>query len=162
VSENLIIKRTTSADPDFQLLIKLLDHELWNELNEDMQTYDQYNKVPDLETVLILYAGDEPVACGCFKPFDNDTAEIKRMFVKKAYRGQGLSKQILQNLEQWALENGYCQAILETSIHFETAKKLYQTNGYQVIPNYPPYNGLSESICLRKQLAKKVTEKISG
>jgi len=154
-----LIKRTTSSDPDFILLVKLLDHELWNELNEDMQTYDQYNKVPDLTTVVLIYVNDEPVASGCFKQFDNETAEIKRMFVKKSNRGLGLSKQILLSLEQWALETGYKQCILETSIHFETAKTLYKSNGYSIIPNYPPYVGLPESVCMKKQLVNFVIEK---
>jgi putative acetyltransferase len=162
VIKNLTLKRTTSSDQDFQMLVKLLDYELWNELNEDMQTYDQYNKVPDLTTVMLLYIQDEPVACGCFKRFDNETAEIKRMFVKKSFRGLGLSKEILHGLEQWAMETGYQQCILETSIHFETAKTLYQSNGYSVIPNYPPYVGLEESICLKKELTNLVTEKFAG
>jgi GNAT superfamily N-acetyltransferase len=142
--------------------VRLLDHELWNELNEDMQTYDQYNKVPDLNTVLLVYHGDEPVACGCFKSFDEQTAEIKRMFVKKSFRGLGLSKKVLHSLEEWALETGYSQTILETSIYFETAKTLYQTNGYSIIPNYPPYTGLHDSVCMKKHLLKAVTEKFSG
>ncbi len=159
--ENIVLKRTTSDNPDFQLLIKLLDHELWNELNEDMQTYDRYNKVPDLKTVLLLYVNNEVAACGCFKKFDFETIEIKRMFVKKSHRGRGLSKQILQGLEQWAIEEGFRNAILETSVHFDTAKKLYQSNKYEIIPNYPPYVCLTESFCMKKQLVTSVTEKIS-
>ena len=162
MAENFILKRTTSLDPDFQTLVKLLDHELWNELNEDMQTYDQYNKVPDLKTVVLIYANEEPVACGCFKQFDNETAEIKRMFVKKPFRGLGLSKLMLHSLEQWAMENDFKQAILETSIHFETAKSLYRSNGYSVISNYPPYTGLPESVCMKKQLTNVLTEKSAG
>jgi len=146
------IKRTTTADKDFQDLVKLLDHELWNELKEDQATYDQYNKVPDIKTALVIYTGHEPAACGCFKGFNEDTVEIKRMFVKKPFRGLGLSKSILQELEAWALEQGYKQAVLETSIHFTVARNLYSSNGYTIIPNYPPYQGLEESVCMKKAL----------
>jgi putative acetyltransferase len=145
-----IIKRTTSADNDFQMLITHLDHELWNELQEDQATYDQFNKVPDLSTVLIAYQGQQPVACGCFKEIDANTVEIKRMFVEKEWRGKGLSKLILNELEQWAIEQGFKNAILETSIHFTTARRLYESNGYTIIPNYPPYLGLTESVCMKK------------
>ena len=86
------IKRTNGSDEDFVELIRLLDHELWSELQEDQATYDQHNKVPDISTALIVYTGNEPVAIGCFREYDEQTAEIKRMFVKKEHRGRGLSK----------------------------------------------------------------------
>ena len=152
-------KRTTTTDPGFTMLVQLLDHELWNELQEDQATYDQYNKVPDIKTAVLVYINEEVVACGCFKEKYPSTVEIKRMFVKKNYRGMGLSKLVLTELENWATELGYSSALLETSIHFETAKKLYQTNGYTVIENYPPYEGLEESVCMKKSLEKVKSEK---
>ena len=149
--QNLIFRRTSSDNRDFQQLVSHLDHELWHELKEDQATYDQYNKVPDLKTVLLVYAGEQPVACGCFKEYDVEAVEIKRMFVEKAFRGRGLSKRVLQHLEQWAMEQGFHYAVLETSIHFQTARRLYEKSGYTVIPNYPPYSGLSESVCMKKK-----------
>jgi putative acetyltransferase len=152
MEQNFYLKRTTTADKDFQFLVSRLDHELWDELKEDQATYDPFNKVPDIKTALLIYINDEPAACGCFKQFDQETVEIKRMFVQKQYRGLGLSKKILQELEQWALEDHYREAILETSIHFTTARRLYETSGYSITPNYPPYTGLAESVCMRKRL----------
>jgi putative acetyltransferase len=146
------LKRTTTANEDFQQLVSSLDNELWNELKEDQATYDQYNKVPDIKTAVLVYTGAEPVACGCFKEVGQDCVEIKRMFVQKPYRGKGLSKKVLNELERWAAEQGYRYAVLETSIHFTTAKQLYQTAGFQIIPNYGPYVGLEESVCMKKQL----------
>lgn len=146
------ILRTATSHPDFNLLVNELDHELWNELEEDQATYDQYNKVPDIKTAVLVYLNNEVVACGCFKEKDQSTVEIKRMFVKKKFRGLGISKLVLKELENWAMELGYVYSILETSIYFDTAKKLYQTNGYDVIENYPPYVGLEESVCMKKKL----------
>jgi GNAT superfamily N-acetyltransferase len=146
------IKRTTSNDTDFQWLITQLDSELWGELQEDQATYDQYNKVPDLDTVVVLYVNDQPAASGCFKKYDTDTVEIKRMFVVKEQRRSGLSKTVLNELENWAAESGFKYAILETSIHFIPATTLYKTAGYTVIPNYDQYKDLEESVCMRKEL----------
>ncbi len=148
----LIIKRTNSNDPDFQLLISHLDHELWNELKEDQAAYDQYNKVPDIKTVIVVYENKKPVACGCFKKHDDDTVEIKRMFVEKDHRGNGLSKVVVNELEKWAIEAGFKYAILETSVHFGPAKSLYTKAGYAVIENYDQYKGLEESVCMKKEL----------
>ena len=148
-----VIKRTHGVDKDFTALISLLDHELWNELNEDQATYDPHNKVPDISTALVIYMDAEPVAIGCFREYDAKTAEIKRMFVKKDFRGKGLSKLILDELEKWAREKNFQFAILETSIHFTVAKNLYQGSGYAIIPNYGVYEGLGDSICMKKKLS---------
>lgn len=146
------LKRTTTGDEDFKLLAKELDHELWVELKEDQATYDQFNNVINIPTAVVVYISNEPVACGCFKKLDVYTVEIKRMFVRKNQRGKGLSRQVLSELEQWAREQNCKYAVLETSIHFETARKLYTSTGYKVIPNYGPYVDLAESICMRKEL----------
>lgn len=146
------LKRTTTDDDDFRLLINQLDHELWNELSEDQATYDQYNNVPHIKTAVVLYVNHVPVACGCFKEAAGGNIEVKRMFVRKEYRGNGFSKEILNELEAWAKSLGFSSAILETSVHFETAKNLYSRCGYSVIKNYPPYENLPESVCMGKAL----------
>ena len=147
-----IVKRTTTDDQNFLLLVAELDFELWNELAEDQATYDQYNKVPAIATAIVLFEENVPAACGCFKEIDDRTVEIKRMFVRKAYRGKGYSKRILHELEKWAVSLGYRFALLERSIHFSIAKQLYQSNGYEIISNYPPYTDLPESVCMKKEL----------
>lgn len=152
MSSPFVIKRTTTADPDFQVLVKALDNELWNELKEDQAQYDQYNHVPQIKTAIVVYVNEQPAAIGCFKPFDESTVEIKRMFVQKAFRRKGLSKAVLNELETWAKEEDYKAAVLETSIRFIPARTLYENNGYSIIPNYPPYDGLIESVCMRKEL----------
>ena len=149
------IKRTHGSDPDFQLLISHLDRELWDELKEDQATYDQYNKVPDIKTVIVIYSNNTPVASGCFKKFDDDTAEIKRMFVEKEFRGKGISKTVLSELEKWANESGFTNTVLETSIRFKTAWSLYENAGYKIIPNYGQYKDLEESVCMKKPLSPK-------
>ena len=146
------VTRTTTSDADFIQLVDKLDSELWNELNEDMNTYDQYNKVPDIKTAIIIYDNAVPVAIGCYKEYDAETVEIKRMYVDKAYRGKSISKLVLKELEQWAIENGFQYSILETSIYFDVAQTLYKRAGYVVIPNYDQYEGLEESICMKKKL----------
>lgn len=146
------IKRTTTNDPHFNELILTLDQELWNELMEDQATYDPHNKVPHLPTAVLAYNGNEAVACGCFKVYNEETVEIKRMFVKKEHRGKGLSRKVLKELESWAREQGFLFSVLETSIHFDTACSLYKNSGYNIIPNYGPYAGLTESICMKKNL----------
>ncbi len=74
------------------------------------------------------------------------------MYVQKSYRGKGISKTVLLELEKWAIENGFEYAVLETSIYFEVAKSLYRKAGYEAIPNYDQYKDLKDSVCMKKML----------
>lgn len=76
-SSTFEIKRATTADVAFQSLVHQNDDELWNEFNEDQSTYDQHNKVPNIETAIIVVAEGKPASCGCFKVYNNNIVEIK-------------------------------------------------------------------------------------
>jgi len=151
--QNITLKRTDSTDPDFRSLITLLDKELNERYGELMQsTYDRYNHIIDLDTVLIAYRDGIPIGCGCFKKYDDFAAEIKRMFVKDTERGQGIAYQILSGLELWARELGFANTILETGDKQHEAIALYQKLGYVITPNYGQYSGMATSICMKKAL----------
>lgn len=152
-AQNILLKRTNSTDPDFRLLITLLDKELNERYGELMQsTYDRYNHIIGIDTVVIAYSNNVPAGCGCFKQFDDTSAEIKRMFVKNTERGQGIAYKILSELELWAKENGFKDAILETGDKQHEAIALYQKLGYVITFNYGQYSDLATSICMRKEL----------
>ena len=152
MNEQLTIKRTTGRDPDFEFLIRQLDNELWNEMSEVQATYDQFNKVPDIDTVLLIYKNGKVIACGCFKKYRNDTIEIKRMFTVKEERGKGIAAIVLSELEKWAIELNYRYAILETGINLLSAVQLYKRSGYSITDNYDQYIGLEQSVCMKKEL----------
>jgi putative acetyltransferase len=146
------LKRTTSADPDFRVLVAELDHDLRIRNGEMMDIYDQHNIIEAIDTVVIAYIDGKASACGCFKPFDNNAVEVKRMFVQPPARGKGLSKQVLQELENWARDLGFAYTVLETGNKQVEALSLYPKAGYQEIPLYGPYVNLPDSICFRKKL----------
>ncbi|QKJ29451.1 GNAT family N-acetyltransferase [Mucilaginibacter mali] len=144
--------RTTSANPHFRTLVTQLDAELRLMYADLMDTYDQHNIIEHNDTVVIAYADSLPVGCGCFKPFDNEAVEVKRMFVHPDVRGRGISKLILGDLEAWARELGFTYTVLETGLKNSDAHHLYRKTGYVDIPGFGPYIDLEESICMRKSL----------
>jgi putative acetyltransferase len=146
------LKRTDSKNADFRTLTAELDTNLREIYDRLMDVYDQHNIIEELDTVVIAYADGEPVGCGCFKHFNEDAAEIKRMFVRKNCRGQGLSGLILTELEAWAKEKGFIVTILETGERNIEALGLYRKAGYSPMPNYGPYVNLKSSFCFRKRL----------
>ena len=148
----LELERCNSENKEFIDLIKKLNEDLQERNGVKQDFYDKYNILPYIETVLILKKDGKAVACGCFKPYDNTSVEIKRMFVKKEYRGNGYSKQILRSLEKWASELGFKRAVLETGKNQLEALGLYKKSNYKRIENYGPYMGVEHSVCFEKKL----------
>jgi len=152
--DQIVLKRTNSADPHFQSLIKQLDADLRLRNGDEMDEYDQHNVIAPIDTVVIAYIDNQPTACGCFKKYDETTVEIKRMFVAPQARGKGISRKILAELETWAYNLGFGCIILETGGRQVEALGLYQRAGYMPIANYPPYEEMADSFCFRKELGK--------
>lgn len=144
--------RTNSDNPDFQKLVTELDKELKIRDGEDHPFYDQFNKIDAIRFVVVAYSGSAPVGCGAIKKFDHQTMEIKRMFVLKNQRGQGIATAILKMLEEWSREMKVQKCILETGINQPEAISLYKQTGYSIIPNYAQYAGVETSLCFEKIL----------
>ena len=144
--------KTTNTHEDFCALTHALDAELNARYGKKQALYDKHNVLDPIETALIGYEEDRAVACGCFKKIDSKTVEIKRMFVQPNYRRRGLSSRLLLELHAWAEESGFSYAQLETGKGQPEAIALYTKMGYVVIPNYAPYEGMENSVCMRKAL----------
>ncbi|MBK8549736.1 MAG: GNAT family N-acetyltransferase [Ignavibacteria bacterium] len=142
--------RTDYTNPDFINLVKLLDDELRENDGDAHPFYAQYNKIENINNVVVGYFDDTPAACGAIKKYTDDIAEVKRMFVIPGFRGKGISKSVLKELESWADELNYSECILETGRKQTTAITLYQSNGYDLIPNYGQYEGKELSVCMKK------------
>ncbi|SDS85371.1 Acetyltransferase (GNAT) family protein [Mucilaginibacter mallensis] len=152
LSPDIRLKRTNNTDPDFNSLVSLLDKFL-QELNGEAQAdYTPHNKLDYLDTAVVIYLNDKPVGCGCFKQYNDDSVEIKRMFVSPTARGNGIASGILKELELWAAEKGFKYTVLETLKTNTEAVNLYNKQNYKVIDNYGPYITLTNSVCLRKEL----------
>ena len=133
---SLKILNTDSTNIDFIKLIKLLDNDLNERYGELQKQYDKHNKVDYINDVVIIYKDEIPAACGAFKEYNIDTIELKRIFVTKENRRQGLSKLIITELEKLGGSKGYKYALLETGIKQHEAINLYKNTGYKIIENY--------------------------
>lgn len=150
IPKNVDILRADSDHPSFSLLIRQLDDELSNRYGALQRTYDEFNRISSIDTVVIAMENNSPVGCGCFKNFDEDSVEIKRMYVIPTQRGMGIARQIVCALEQWAQERGFTSAILETGDRQPEAIALYTRLGYERIPNFGSYQGMTSSVCFKK------------
>lgn len=152
MNETIKVSKTNSENKDFVTLIAALDKSLWERYPELKANYWGNNVIELNPNVIIVYLDNKAVACGCFKKYDKNTIELKRMFVSPEVRGMGLAKKVIHELELWAGELGFSFSILETLYKQKEAISLYQKAGYTIVANYDPYVGLENSICMKKQI----------
>ena len=103
---------------------------------------------------LVGSLGGRPVACGAYRPMSPDVAEIKRMYVEPDYRGRGLGRRILQELETRARRDGYSRPARDRNPQPE-AIRLYERAGYHRIDCYGIYVGNPRSVCFEKVLHER-------
>jgi len=144
--------KTNSTHPDFIKLVQQLDADLAERDGAEHDFYHQFNSIQQLNHVVLLYDADEAVSCGAFKEIEKDTVEVKRMYTLPAHRSKGYASRVLNALEQWAQEENYFIAMLETGKRQPEAIELYKKNGYTITPNYGQYVGIENSVCFRKNL----------
>ncbi len=146
------IVRTDSSNQDFIKLVALLDADLAIRDGEDNKFYAQFNGISVLKHCVVYYEQEAPVGCGAIKRFDETSMEVKRMFVNPDARGKGIASLLLLELEKWAKELGNSHCVLETGLRQPEAIALYKKNNYTIIPNYPPYEGIDNSVCFKKRV----------
>jgi putative acetyltransferase len=146
--------RTTSDSQDFRTLVALLDEDLIQRYGDLQKQYARFNRIDRIYTVVVAYEDEKPVGCGCFRVFEADSVEIKRMYVVPENRGKGIARNILAELENWAIEKGFARSVLETGIKQAEAIGLYSQFGYSIIPNYSYYEGNENSLCMARRLVK--------
>lgn len=88
--------------------------------------------------------------CGAIQPIDDQTVEVKRMYVRPAHRGNGIARRVLAALEDLAIGSHYPLIRLETGPRQPEAIRLYESAGYRPIPRYGPYVHSPLSLCYEK------------
>jgi GNAT superfamily N-acetyltransferase len=152
MNEKIKVVKTTSENPDFIFLIGTFDAYLWDRYPELKKDYWGNNLIEFNANVLIVYLDEKPVACGCFKKYNEKSVELKRMFVLPEARGLGLAQLVIKELEAEAKNQGFEVLILETLYKQTEAINLYQKTGFKIVENYEPYVGLLNSVCMSKSI----------
>lgn len=147
-------KDTDGEDTDFAMLCNRLDNSIDEIVGDklDRSQYVQYNQRDSIHDVIIAYLKGEPIASGAFKMYDEDHAELKRIYVEASHRKLGLGAELVRRLEAKAKIKGYKWCILETGKPLEAACHMYKKAGYKVIPNYGQYADMPDSICMERKI----------
>ena len=91
-----------------------------------------------LGRLLLAYSDSALAGCVASRPLDTDTCEIKRLFVREQYQGQGLGRMLLEKLIDEARIAGYKKMRLDSWIpRMGKAIGMYRSHGFYEIE---PYN----------------------
>lgn len=98
-------------------------------------------------TLLLAWVGGVVAGCCALRPLDTsdytNAAEMKRLYVRQAFRGLGLGRLLTEAILDAARKAGYSCVLLDTLDDMESARALYEDLGFEEIPPYyhNPYAG---------------------
>ena len=88
----------------------------------------------------LAFVDGELAGCGALRPLRDvdypNACEMKRLYVRRAFRRFGLGRLLAQRLMDDALQAGYSCILLDTLDDMEAARHLYATLGFEEIPPY--------------------------
>ncbi|WP_433551166.1 GNAT family N-acetyltransferase [Micromonospora zamorensis] len=145
----MLIESRPVTDPEIATLVLAQQRELREaDGGLDGQVFMPHDDVRYLAVVV----NGRVVACGGLQSLDAETGEIKRMYVRPAYRGRGIGRQLVAALEECAFRQGHSVVCLETGTYLPAAIALYTSCGYEQIPVYGEYVSNPYSVCFAKRL----------
>ncbi|NBQ88707.1 MAG: GNAT family N-acetyltransferase [Betaproteobacteria bacterium] len=156
--------RITAAQTAQDLLIvRSLFEEYAESLQVDLcfQSFDEELRTlpgdyaPPLGALLLAWVDDEPAGCCALRPLLQsdypNAAEMKRLFVRRAFRRFGLGRQLTEAVLDQARRAGFDSVLLDTLDDMEAARALYEDLGFEEIPPYY-HNPIAGAHYLRVQL----------
>lgn len=120
----------------------------------DAEVKDPLKKYgPPAGALFVAYWKDEPVGCVALQPLaDEGVCEMKRLYVKPAFRKYGIGRALVEHLLDTAVQLGYSSMRLDTLERLTAAISLYERLGFAVIHAYN-VNPLSGVVYMEKKIS---------
>ena len=106
---------------------------------------------PPAGRLLLAFQGQAVAGCVALRPLEQGTCEMKRLFVRPAYRKSGVGRLLTERIIQEARESGYRRMRLDSLPHMKPALQLYRQLGFQPIAPYTT-NPIAGAVFLELQL----------
>lgn len=149
----LIFEQRSYDDPDVTEAIAELQQEYVRRYGQpdDAAVDPREFAAPD-GLFLVCLVGGSLAAMGGWRRHDENSVEIKRMYVRSDWRRRGYAKALLAELERRAAVAGYGAVVLNTGLEQPEAIALYEDAGYTPIAGFGYYAELPLAVFLGKSL----------
>jgi GNAT superfamily N-acetyltransferase len=107
-----------------------------NEMLENAMKDGSEFTPPDGRMLLVFVDGGDPAGVGCLRRSEVGIGEIKRMYIRPAFRGKGIGAALVAKLCEEARGIGYTRLRLDSAPFMETAHALYRAVGFREVPSY--------------------------
>lgn len=130
----------------------LEDSIAYHESNHELKDMDdiQQNYFENGGTFLAMFDGDEMICTGAIRKWDEETCELKRLWLLHGYQNKGLGYRMMNELLSIARSMGYKKMRLQTdAIAQSRAAEFYKQLGFSEIPRYTEQ---TDDICMEMML----------
>ncbi|MGV0959142.1 MAG: GNAT family N-acetyltransferase [Limnohabitans sp.] len=90
--------------------------------------------------LMLAHVNGVVAGCCALRPLDSsdysNAAEMKRLYVRRPFRGMGLGRQLAEAILDAARHAGYACVLLDTLDDMEAARALYEDLGFEEVPPY--------------------------
>lgn len=141
----LVVSATTPRDLEavrvlFQEYARSLDVDLaFQNFATELATLPA-DYAPPRGSLLLATVAGELAGCCALRPLDTvdyaNACEMKRLYVRPAYRGLGLGRRLVEGVMDAAHQAGFACVLLDTLSDMEAARALYDDLGFEEIPPY--------------------------
>lgn len=142
--------RTPRDEPDFEavgaLLVEYVGDPQWGACFASYLAQQAFDRelatlrttyAPPAAGLLLARAGELAAGCVAYKPLDPPgVCEMKRLYVRPAFRGSGLGSRLVAAVCAAAADAGYERMRLDTLPSMRSAQRLYRASGFREIPAY--------------------------
>ncbi|WP_430782224.1 GNAT family N-acetyltransferase [Actinoplanes sp. G11-F43] len=131
----MLIEFRTSLDPELGVLATAAQRELADAgLRAGSRIFEPHD---DAEHLVGVVHG-RAVACATWRPLGPGEAEVRRIYVRPAFRGRGLARQLIVAVEEEALAVDRPVLRLELESGQPAAIALFQSSGYRPVRSAAP------------------------
>jgi putative acetyltransferase len=130
--------------PDDRATVEVLFREYVASLAEDISFQDFEAEFAGLPgkyvrpsgVVLIAWGDARPAGAVAYRMVEPGVCEMKRLYVRPAFRGKGIARELANELIEDARSRGYRTMLLDTLASMQSARALYRDLGFAPVAPY--------------------------